>query len=66
MNIEEIMNATTARNEEYFDGFVVVGFIHGNNEPIIIRKARDPKDYMALNGLLQAALSIPLKEEESS
>jgi hypothetical protein len=64
-----IGKAVDARVTEFFDGYVLVGFVAGTNEALVLTgPSRDHKTVIALNGLLLSAVrptvnSEPSKEE---
>ena len=50
---------------EYFDGFVVVGFVAGTNEAFVLTDADDEKTAYGLNLLLDKA-KIPIEEQQQT
>lgn len=55
--VQQFGDAINARVTEFFDGHVVVGFIAGTNEPLIIYpEGQDQKTVLGLNSLLIAAV----------
>lgn len=54
--IQQFIEATDSRLAEYFDGYVVVGFVAGTSQPVIIRSASDPKTALGLKSLLHDAV----------
>lgn len=43
------------RVSEFFDGYVLVGFVAGDDNPVIVTPSMDIKTALAINNLLQAA-----------
>lgn len=43
--------------EEFLEGYVVVGYVAGSSEPVVLSKAMDPKTAHAINALLMEIMS---------
>lgn len=59
MTTETAIKHLQTRTGEFLDSFVVVGFVHGNQNAVIIRHAPNDKDWIGLVSLMQAACSAP-------
>ena len=61
--LDQIAKSVKGQMSEIFDGYVVVGFVAGSNEPMIIGpRNMDPKTVIALNQLLVAAIRPELSQ----
>lgn len=53
--VERHADAVMAAMSEYLDGFIIVGFPAGMDDPIMVVRAADPKTKLALITLAQKA-----------
>lgn len=56
MNSTVLGNALASRVTEFLDGFVLVGFVAGTDEPLVVYGPTDRKTTLALNDLLKSAV----------
>lgn len=56
-DLEKFGSAVNARLSEFFDGHIVVGFIAGQDLPVILSVLQNPKTSLGLESLLLDALS---------
>lgn len=52
MTRSKVANGVTRNLEEWVDGFLLIGYVAGTGEEIVIAKAADHKTIMALNALM--------------
>lgn len=49
MTTETVKDTLKSTIGEYLDGFVVIGYVAGSNEPVVIPDISDPKTAAAIN-----------------